>query len=243
MDPSAILAAALTSKQNELDSIMGSNNRIPRLSSAAGFQEWKYRFEKHIRTREPKLWRVIVRGNRQIKCQDSEGNEVPKNTQDYTEEDFLIMEEDEQALGYITQGLTPEISQCFREITDAKTLWNALIDMYEGNTEMKESRKEMLNNKFNTFNYIVGESLDDQIQRFVTLITEMKSNKIENTNGVINKKLLNSLPRNWDMNVGLIKSTKNLDNLNLTEMVSVIKSHEMNDQQRAQNHILFRKLT
>ena len=236
MDSNAILTAALASKQNELDSIMGSNNGIPRLSSAAGFQEWKYRFEKHIRTHEPKLWRVIIRGQRQITYKDNDGNDLIKDPKNYTEEDFQIMEEDEQALGYITQGLTPEISQCFREITDARSLWNALIDMYEGNTEMKETRKEMLNNRFNTFNYVVGESLDDQIQRFVTLITEMKTNKIENSNRVINKKLLNAPPRNWDMNVGLIKSTKNLDNLNLTQMVSIIKSHEMNDQQRALNH-------
>ncbi|MDV3199456.1 MAG: hypothetical protein Q8874_02610, partial [Sweet potato little leaf phytoplasma] len=67
---------------------MGSNNRIPRLSSAAGFQEWKYRFEKHIRTKEPRLWRVIMRGKRPITYKDAEGNEITKDTTKYTEEDF-----------------------------------------------------------------------------------------------------------------------------------------------------------
>lgn len=40
----------------ELDSIMGTTTRIPRLLSVAGFPEWKYRMEKYIKMKDLKFW-------------------------------------------------------------------------------------------------------------------------------------------------------------------------------------------
>ncbi|KAD3337446.1 hypothetical protein E3N88_32966 [Mikania micrantha] len=94
MDSSSILVAALSSKQNELDAFMGTTTRIPRLSSAAAFPEWKFRFEKHIRSKEPRLCRVILRCKRKITYKYIEGNELIKDPEHYTEEDFQIIEED-----------------------------------------------------------------------------------------------------------------------------------------------------
>ena len=51
----------------------------------------------------------------------------------------------------------------------------------------------------------------------------------------INKKLLNSLPRNWDMNVSVIKKTKDLNRLSLAEVMTVIKACDMDDKQREIN--------
>mgnify|MGYP001554119727 CR=1 FL=1 len=68
-------------------------------------------------------------------------------------------------------ALSPDIAQGFREYTSAKALWEALIEVYEGNEDMKESRQDMLRQKFNMFNYIPGETLEAQLQRFTAVIT------------------------------------------------------------------------
>ena len=44
-----------SSNHHELDSVMGTMTRIPRLTSADGFSEWKFRIEKHIKLAEP-IW-------------------------------------------------------------------------------------------------------------------------------------------------------------------------------------------
>ena len=41
-------------------------------------------------------------------------------------------------------ALSPDIAQGFREYTSAKALWEALIEVYEGNEDMKESGQDML---------------------------------------------------------------------------------------------------
>lgn len=53
----------------------------------------------------------------------------------------------------------------------------------------------------------------------------------------INKKLLNSLPKNWDMNISVIKKTKDLNRLSLAETMAIIKAFDMDDRQREINHV------
>ena len=94
---------------------------------------------------------------------------------------------------------------------------------------MKESRQDMLKQNFNIFDYIPGETLETQLQRFTTLTTEMHIAGIFLTKSEINKKLLNSLPKSWDMNVAIIKKTKDLNHLSLADVIQeldVLKCRE-----------------
>ena len=84
---------------------------------------------------------------------------------------------------------------------------------------MKESRQDMLRHNFNFFDFIPGETLETQLQRFTTLTTEMNIAGIFLTKSEINKKLLNSLLKSWDMNVAVIKKTKDLNHLSLAAVI------------------------
>ena len=148
-------------RHQELDSVMGTLTRIPRLASADGFSEWKFRIEKHIKLANPKVWRNMMLGLIQITETNAvTGVVTAKLMKDYTDDDFDKVEEDEKALAILTMALTPEIAQGFREYTDAKSLWEALIAVYEGNEDMKQSRQDLLRQRFNMFNHILGESLE-----------------------------------------------------------------------------------
>ncbi|XP_076954452.1 uncharacterized protein LOC143628885 [Bidens hawaiensis] len=119
----------------------------------------------------------------------------------YIDADFEKIEEDEKALATLTMALSPEIALGFRELQSAKALWEALIEVYEGNEYMRRSRQDLLRQKFNMFNHVLGESLETQLHRFISLVTEMRSANINLTSTEINNKLANSLPQSWDMNV------------------------------------------
>ena len=108
-------------------------------------------------------------------------------------------------------SLSPDIAQGFMEYTSAKALWEALIEIYEGNKDMKQSRQDMLHQKFKLFNHVLGKSLEAQLQRFITLTTEMSTPGIYVPQYEINRKLLNSLLKSWGMNVSVIKKTKDLN--------------------------------
>ena len=89
---------------------------------------------------------------------------------------------------------------------------------------MKESRQDMLRQNFNIFDYIPGETLETQLQRFTTLTTEMNIGGIFLSKSEINKKLLNSLPKSWDMDVADIKKTKDLNRLSLADIIEELNA-------------------
>ena len=180
-----------SANHHELDSMMGTMTRIPCLSSADGFSEWKFRIENHIKLTNFKVWRSMMQGPVKITITDAAlGISVDKPLKDYTDADFEKVEADERALAILSMALTPEIAQGFREYTDAKLLWDALIAVYEGNKDMKQSRQDLLRQRFNMFNHVLGESLEIQLQRFITLMTEMSSAGIVLPKIEVNKKLL-----------------------------------------------------
>ncbi|TLX69506.1 hypothetical protein E9993_22955, partial [Labilibacter sediminis] len=225
--------------QQELDNIMGTITRIPRLTitSSEKFSEWKFRFENHIKHKDIKLWRSMIKGPVKILAviDGDRDHTVEKKLEEYTDEDFDKAELDQRALAYLTMAIAPEIAHGFREHKSAKSLWDALIAVYEGNEDMRESRQDMLRQEFNMFNHILGEPLEKQIQRFTSLITDLRMANIEISNAEINKKLLNSLPRSWDTNVAVIRSTRNLANMTLSDVIATINSNALADKQRVNN--------
>ncbi|KAJ0743680.1 putative transcription factor interactor and regulator CCHC(Zn) family [Helianthus annuus] len=133
-------------------------------------------------------------------------------------------------------GLGPDIAIGFRTCKSAKELWESLIDVYEGNEDMKESRRNLLRQSFNNFNHIYGETVDNQLQRFVKLVTQMQMEEIHTSKASTNRQLLNALPKSWDHHVAMIKKTKDLARCSLSKMISHIKACELDDKQRETNH-------
>lgn len=124
---------------HKLDSVMGTTTRIPTLLFAEGFPKWKYRIEKYIKMKDFKIWRSIVKDPARITTTVA-GQLVEKKIQNYTDEDSEKVEEQEKALATLTIAIFPDITEGFREYTSAKALWEALIEIYEANDDMKESR-------------------------------------------------------------------------------------------------------
>ncbi|KAD5802663.1 hypothetical protein E3N88_14023 [Mikania micrantha] len=220
-----------------LDNEIGTGTKPPRLVSGDNFQDWKFRFQSFIKYTDPKLWRSIEEGP-YVPSYQSEinGPLVPKDPELYTDNDILLMEKDEKACASITMALSTDVAHGFKEHKTAKDQWNALVERFEGNEDMRESRKDMLRQRFNMFNHIKGESLEAQLNRFTHLMTEMTSSGIEMTKGEVNKKLLNSLPYTWNSNCTTIKRTKDMYKTSLSELISIINSYDMDDKQRALNH-------
>ena len=128
-------------------------------------------------------------------------------------------------------ALSPEIAQGFREYDLSSALWEALIAVYKGNEDIKQIRQDMLRQKLNMLNHILGESLEPQLHRFISLTIRTSSARISMPRPEINKKLLNSLHTSWDMNVLVIMKTKDLNRSSLAETTTIIKSYDLDDKQ------------
>ena len=139
-------------------------SKMPRLTSAAGFTDWKYSFEHYLKGNNGKLWRSIVKGPTRITriSDDAAKTVVDKREDEYTDADFDLVDIDAQDLAAINLALSLDISQGFRNYKSAKDLWQALHEVYEGNENMRQSRRDLLCQQFNLFNYIPDETLDNR---------------------------------------------------------------------------------
>ena len=63
-----------------------------------------------------KIWRSILKGPIQITTTLQNGKIVDKNIEDYFEEDFDRVEQQEKALATLTMALSPEIAQVSKSI-------------------------------------------------------------------------------------------------------------------------------
>ncbi|XP_022003013.1 uncharacterized protein LOC110900431 [Helianthus annuus] len=145
-----------------------------------------------MKIKDPKAWRSICNGPPMITyvVDDARGTTAVKPESEYSEEDHEKVETDGNALAMLHSALAPEIDVGVREAKCAQELWNSLLAMYEGNEEMKESKRDMLTQRFNMFNHFPGETLENQNQRFISLISEMRTHDMPLQNSVVNKKLL-----------------------------------------------------
>ena len=73
-----------------------------------------------------------------------------------------------------------------------------------------------------------GESLQDMITRFTTVINELISlDKVYTTEEQVDK-VIRTLPRSWEIKVTTIREAKDLTNMTLDELVGNLKTYEMN---------------
>ncbi|KAM0038185.1 hypothetical protein Hdeb2414_s0013g00411911 [Helianthus debilis subsp. tardiflorus] len=168
--------------------------------------------------------------------EDDPQTQVPKPENIFTDEDRKVIAEDEAACGTLSMSLGPDISIGVRNCKSAKKIWDTLVHLFEGNAEMKASRINMMNQQFSSLNHIYREMVENQVRRFVKLVSQMVSAGIDVSNSAMNRQLLNSLPKGWDAEVSMIKRTKDLNEMTLTELIATIKSCEIDNQQREINH-------
>ncbi|XP_076931584.1 uncharacterized protein LOC143596753 [Bidens hawaiensis] len=171
-----------------------TTNKPPKLMNWDNdFEEFKWRFKNFIRIQDYNLLRPLEQGSYNPTTTTADG-EVPKPASSYNDNDRRMLSDDQKAFGVLSVCLSREIALTLRDHIMAKGLWDALINKFEGNIEMRNNKKGMLKGEFNMFNYVQGESIPSLIQRFETLITKIKSSSIEYDQVEINDKMLNSLP-------------------------------------------------
>ncbi|GJT78444.1 hypothetical protein Tco_1045169 [Tanacetum coccineum] len=109
---------------------------------------WSMRIEQYLTHTEYAHWEVIVNGDAPAVAS------ATKST-------LLLAIPDEQLLK-------------FHGIKDAKTLWEAIKAMFEGNKESKKMQKTILKQQYKNFTPSRTEGLDKTYDRFQKLISQLE---------------------------------------------------------------------
>ena len=124
--------------------------------------------------------------------------QVPKNPENYPEQDFQKIELDAKVFSVVASALCSEIYAGLLYCNSAKELWDALKEQFGGVDEVIENNREVLNQQYETFCHVKGESLTQQFERFSCLISELKLVNVNLPNATMNNRFLRSLPDKWE---------------------------------------------
>lgn len=125
---------------------------------------------------------------------------------------------------YVDLDLTINpISSC----TTTKQIWDTLVNAHEGTPQVRKFRIARLSSEYELCKMESGESLQDMITRFTTIVNELVSlGKIHIIEEQVDK-VLRTLPKSWEIKVTAIREAKDLTTMSLDELVGNLKTYEM----------------
>lgn len=122
---------------------IGTPTKPQRLMSMSQYPFWKQRFEAFIAYADPSLMIPLIEGYVAPMVNSFSGLTL-KSLSNLTAEEMKAYEREKKAYVVLTIGLTSDIFHGFRLNKTSKALWEAIQNRYEGNEELKKSKKDLL---------------------------------------------------------------------------------------------------
>ena len=128
-------------------------------------------------------------------------------------------------------------------ITVAKEVWEILETTYKGTKKVKDTKLQMLTTRFEELKMSEDESFDSFYNKLnEVIVSKFKlGEKTEDSKTV--RKILRSLPKSFRAKVTTIEESKDLNDINVQELVGSLQTYEMSlPNQGGANLLLLRPL-
>ncbi|MFS7904648.1 putative RNA-directed DNA polymerase [Helianthus anomalus] len=207
----------MTSQSQDDKNNIGSLFKPPMLKRNE-YNIWQRRMGHILAQQSTGCWRSVVFGPHTVPSAEDAKIQVPKPVDNYTEIDYQKFDLDAKAFSIIASALPNEIYVGLLHCNSAKELWDALKEQFGGTEEVIENNREILNQQYETFCHVKGESLTQQFERFSYLISELRLVNVTFANSTQNSRFLRSLPEKWDTIAIVTRTALEFKDLTLTQL-------------------------
>ncbi|XP_074355961.1 uncharacterized protein LOC141695627 [Apium graveolens] len=114
----------------------------------------------------------------------------------------------------------------------ANYIWDALETQCHGTLTISKNRRVVLVQKYEQFDAKPDKTIIHIYDRFMTLLNDMSLVRNEYDMEDSNTKFLRDLPKEWDTQTSIIRHKYNLDLLSLDKVYGMLKTHDLEIQQR-----------
>ncbi|KAK1411711.1 hypothetical protein QVD17_38271 [Tagetes erecta] len=212
-----------------------SDNRVPRLVNRADFKNWTIRLKHHLFYIDNDLWKPIDKGPH-IPTQtalDSASTYTKNSTEPYPEdnlsaEDLRKVKNDSKAYSLMCKVLPLQVLSRLDAYQTGYTLFKALKSICDRGEQLRSLKKQKLKRQLELFEHIAGKSVQQMMNRFVHLTTEM-TNVGAKTD--LNDRLLCALPSSWKQTVTLLKHTEKFP-MDLDLLIAKMEEVEIDESSR-----------
>src|ERR1044072_3662146 len=195
----------------------------PPIFDGEKFEYWKDRIESFFLGFDVDLWDIVIKGYEHPK--DAEGEAISRSQMIEAQKNTFKDHHKARTI------LLNDISYAeYEKITDketAKSIFDSLQMTHESNTQVKETKALALIQKYEAFRMEEEESVETMFSRFQMLVTRLRVLDKGYSTGDHVKKIIRSLPAKWRPMVTALKMAKDLNKISLEELISSLRSHEI----------------
>src|ERR1044072_9234088 len=198
-------------------------NAKPLVFDGEKFDYWKDKIKSFFLGFDFELWELVTEGYEEPK--DAEGNAIPLSQM--TEPQKKTFKNHHWARTILLNSISYLEYEKITNKETAKSIYDSLVMTHEGNNQVKETKALALLQKYEAFKMEDNESVEAMFSRFQILVDGLKVlNKGYNTADHV-KKIIRSLPSKWRPMVTALKVAKDLNSVSLEELISSLRSHEI----------------
>ncbi|XP_070680041.1 uncharacterized protein [Malus domestica] len=142
---------------------------------------------------------------------------------------------DAKALGIIQEVVSDEIFPRIAILETANEAWDILKQEFIGDKQVRFVKLQSLRRDFEYTRMGEHEAFSVYLVRLFDLITQMKSYGEDIGNQRIVQKLLISLPKSYDNIVVVIENTRDLETIDVQDVVATLKGYEQRMERHSEN--------
>ncbi|CAN6568083.1 unnamed protein product [Malus baccata var. baccata] len=146
------------------------------------------------------------------------------------------MIKDAKALGIIQGAVSDEIFPRITILETTKEAWDALKQEFIGDKQVRSVKLQSLRRDFEYTRMGEHEAFSVYVVRLFDLMSQMKSYGEDIGNQRIVQKLLISLPRSYDSIVAVIENTRDLESVDVQDVVATLKEYEQRIERHFENN-------
>src|SRR3954471_12583550 len=195
----------------------------PPVFDGENFEYWKDRLESYFLCQDGDLWDL-----------DLDGYKHPVNARGVNMSRQEMSDDQKKQFKNHHKSKTNLLNAIshveYEKITNTETaydIFESLKMTREGNAQVKETKALALIHKYEAFKIDDDENIEAMFSRFQTLTAGLRVLNKGYTKADHVKKIIRSLPRRWGPMVTAFKIAKNLNEVSLEELISALRSHEI----------------
>nr|GEU30676.1 putative reverse transcriptase domain-containing protein [Tanacetum cinerariifolium] len=220
--------SSTTRSMTQKNYVEGCSMTRPPLLETHRFCFYKTRPETYIKSKDIDLWRVTQNGDFYFEIEDSKTKMMKETTYE------LLKDNQKKQLGKSNKAKMTlynalprkEYERVFMCKT-AKKVWHTLIITRQGNSQVKNSKIDLLTQEYEKFSIFNEGTIDSGFTQFNDIITSLKSLDQDYSSKNHVRKFLCALPLKQRAKVTAIVEAKDLATLPLGELIDNLKVYKM----------------
>ncbi|MQL69235.1 hypothetical protein Taro_001524 [Colocasia esculenta] len=176
-----------------------------------------------LRAQDYELWKIVDKGP----------TELPEDEDLWTKEQIKKSTLNWSAMNMMQCAIHPKEYSRVSSCKSVKEMWDKLQLIYEGTSEVRETKASILVSEFEMFRMKGGETISEMFARFIFIVNGLRGLGKDYSNSDLVRKILRSFPSAWHTKATIIEDSKNLSTMQLDELIGSLMTYEINFKRNA----------